>query len=147
MMNLGTYTYEPDGGILRLDLLDDRFGAIISLVSFESDDVIRIEENQIKTAFEYARQPLPELPPGARARLGNLVLGRAYTLGGVEKLEPGWQENYGDYRIVAVTDIEMVVGETLEEWLVSLRIEGEAEDGLYVLSKGQGSWGIWQLVR
>ncbi len=139
-----TYTYDSGSGVLNV-LVPGRPKTIDYQVSFESNNEITIEEGSHKP-YPFVRKPLPELPPGARARLGHALLGEDFVFIDARKLEAGWEEEFGAFTAVALTDIEMKIGEEAEEWLVTLQIEGEDDTSLYVLRKGEGRWGVIQLI-
>jgi len=143
------YTYDPESGVLKVttSLTETQDRTILFLITFVSKNEISVEQSGLSKPYTYIRKPLPELPGGARARIGGIMLGQSFTFIDAEKLEPGWEENYGDYVIVARTDIEITVGENAEEWLVNLQIEGEADTSVYVLRKGEGRWGVFQLIK
>ncbi|MBN1667788.1 MAG: hypothetical protein JW862_11895 [Anaerolineales bacterium] len=142
-----TYTYEPESGVLRVTtwLTETTERTTLYIVTFASNDEISLEQSGLKP-FTYNRKPIPELPAGARSRLGAMMLGKDFTLVEAEKLSAGWEGKYGDYVIVARTDIEMTIGEKAEEWLVTLQVEGEGDPRLFVLRKGEGRWGVLELV-
>jgi hypothetical protein len=143
------YTYNPESGVLKVttSLTESMDRTILYLITFVSENEISVEQSGMSKPYPYIRKPLPELPGGARARLGGMMLGQSFTFIDAEKLEPGWEKKYNDYVIVARTDIEITIGENVEEWLVTLQIEGEADTSLYVLHKGEGRWGVLQLIK
>lgn len=143
-----TYTYDSESGVLKVSPTDTAVErTMIYLVSFESENEITIEQSGLGKPFQYARKPLPKLPPAARARIGAMLLGMNFVFIDAEKLESGWEEEFEDYVAVAQTDIEMTIGEDAVEWLVTLQIEDEDDTSLYVLRKGEGRWGVMQLIK
>lgn len=141
-----TYTYDSGNDVLKVFIGGPTERTIIYLVSFESNDEITVEQSGLSKPLQFVRKPLPELPPGARARLGHALLGEDFVFIDARKLEAGWEEEFGAFTAVALTDIEMKIGEEAEEWLVTLQIEGEDDTSLYVLRKGEGRWGVIQLI-
>ena len=144
-----TYTFDSERGVLKVTtrLTESMDKTILYLITFVSENEISVEQSGQSKPYPFIRKPLPELPIEVRARIGRMMLGESFTYIDAEKLEPGWEENYNDYKIVARTDIEITVGENVEEWLVTLQIKGEEDTSLYVLRKGEGPWGVMQLIK
>jgi hypothetical protein len=141
-----TYTFDPDKSTVAIQptgLPVDRTETW--LVSFKSKDRLSIEQRG--KPYEFVRKPLPELPPGARVRIGGLMAGKSFDLIEAKEVAPGWEDEYGDFTAIARTDIEMTVGVKAEEWLVTLQVEGEEEPSTYILRKGDVRWGIIQLIK
>jgi hypothetical protein len=84
----------------------------------------------------FFRKPLPDLPAGARARIGALMRGKKFELVETKKLEPGWADEMKGYISIAKTDIVMTAGEQAEEWLATLQVVGKDQPTLDVLRKG-----------
>lgn len=143
-----TYTYDSESGVLKVSPINESIErTMISIVSFESENEISVEHSGLGETYQYVRKPLPKLPPGARARIGGMMLGKDFLFIDAEKLGSGWEEGFENYKVVARTNIELTVGEDADEWLVTIQIEGEDAPELYVLRKGEGRWGVMQLIK
>ena len=140
-----TYTYDPKTGDLSLTI-PGRSAPAVYHVSFDSSDEITMDVG-LKKPVPFVRKPFPELPAAMRARIGQALLGKDFEFVDAKPLDAGWQKDYADYKFLALTNIEMLVGGESENWLVRLKLEGEDEPGLYVLTKGPGMWGVLQLIK
>jgi hypothetical protein len=142
------YTYDPKSGVLKIvDYAGPSERTFLNMVSFTSKDEISIEQSGMSKPWVFVRKPIPELPAGARARIGVLMLGKKFELIEAKKLEPGWADEMKDYIAVAKTDIEIIPGQRAEEWLVKLQVEGEDQETQYVLREGPERWGVLELVK
>jgi hypothetical protein len=145
-----TYTYDPESGVLKqtIRMTESMDKTHLSMITFVSENEISVENSGFSKPYTYIRKPLPELPFMARARLGGMLLGQSFTFIDAKKLEPGWEEKYNGF---SRTDIEMLTGvksgDIVEEWLVTLQIEGEEDSSLYILRKGEGRWDAVQLIK
>lgn len=144
------YTYDPESGVLKftIRMTESTDKTSLSTITFVSENEISMENSGLSKPYTYIRKPLPELPFMARARLGGMMLGESFTFIDAKKLEPGWEETYNGF---SRTDIEMLTGvsagDIVEEWLVTLQIEGEEDSSLYILRKWEGRWDAVQLVK
>ena len=147
-----TYTYDPESGVLEqtIRMTESMDKTSLSTITFVSENEISIEQSGLlkPRTFTCIRKPLPELPFMARARLGGMLLGQSFTFIDAKKLEPGWEEKYNGF---SRTDMEILTGvksgDIVEEWLVTLQIEGEEDSSLYILRKVEARWDSVQLVK
>lgn len=147
-----TYTYDPESGVLQqtIRMTESMDKASLATITFVSENQVSIEQSGLlgPNTYTFIRKPLPELPFMARAHLGGMLLGQNFTFIDAQKLEPGWEEKYNGF---SRTDIEILTGvksgDIVEEWLVTLHIEGEEGSGLYILRKVEGRWDSVQLVK
>lgn len=142
------YTFDPKSGVLKIvDNAGPSERTILNMVSFTSKDEISIEQSGMSKPWVFVRKPIPELPAGARARIGALMLGKTFNLLEGKRLEASWEDDYQDYTMVARTNIEMTAGQDAEQWIVKLQVGGEEDARTYILSKGDERWGAWELVK
>ncbi|MCB9111091.1 MAG: hypothetical protein H6634_07560 [Anaerolineales bacterium] len=143
-----TYTYDPQSGIVKqtIEYSPEVTKERELYVTFLSKDEISIEQPGARKPMQFVRKPLPELPPGARSRIGIMLLGRSFEFIDAKELSSDWEKEYSNYTVVARTNIEMTVGEDAVWWLVTLQIEGDNQPRLFVLRKGEGRWGALELV-
>jgi len=104
-------------------------------------------ENLPKNVKTYKRMPLPDLPWYIRTQIGQIMLGKTFTLVESKQLNENWEKEYPDYVAVAVTDITFTVGGTQEQWLAIIQVESEVEPRIYVLTKSESGLGVFQLIK
>lgn len=148
-----TYTYDPESGVLEqtIRMTESTDKTTQSTITFVSENEISIEQRGLfgPNTYTFIRKPLPELPFMARARLGGIMLGQGFTFIDAEKLEPGWEEKYNGFTRIEYgrAGVKSGEGDSVEEWLVTLQVEGEEDSSLYVLRKWEGGWDVLQLIK
>jgi hypothetical protein len=144
-----TYKYDRASGLLELKPADDPSGLIkvrTYQVTFVSDDEISMDDKVTSKVeqWPYLRAPIPDLPIGARSRLGNLLLSAKRSLVSVERLAKDWQSQYPGYVEANTLDDETVAKDP-EKWLAVIQEAGETQPRLYILVEGRSY--RWEVVR
>jgi hypothetical protein len=146
-----SYTYDPETGVLEqtIRMTESMDKTNLATITFVSENEIIMEQSGLikPSTYTFNRKPLPELPFMARARLGGILVGQSFTFNDAQKLEPGWREGYIGFTQIEYGRAGVKIGEIVEEWLVTLQMEGEEDSSLYVLRKWEGGWDVLQLVK
>lgn len=143
-----TYTFEQEGGVLKVIPGDGR--TLISTVTFDSDDAISLLQSGLRNPMKYVRKPIPKVPGLARASLSLALkmkgITEAFSIIEDRQIQDRDKELSG-YQVLALTDIELIVGVEPEEWLVTIQLNGEDQPRQYLLVKSDERWGVMQLTK
>jgi len=139
MAGLFTYKFDPKSGDLEVIPTGEATErTILFNVAFESKDKISVDEKGfVRPGF--VRKSLPELPPGARARIGSLMLGKDFTFTEAEKLRSGWESDF-----IALSSKNPSTNQNVAIWLVSLQVEGDSK--LLILGEIEGQPYKWDAI-
>ncbi len=146
IVGIFTYTFDSSRGVLEIKTGEPE-KILNFLVTFKSKDKISVEQRGMKTPVIYIRRALPELPAEARARIGGLMIGTEFTVIETKELESDWEEDYKTYTAIFRTSLDLTAGHELIAWLVTLKVTGQDQNRMYVLLKGEGRWGVIEMVK